>query len=202
MIGFVLLAAGWCGGVLWSGAQADVPIDHSDVDEPARSSSRPVTLILCASDSSWVSQTIDRTSGGDGFSHAYLDVGHFYPDGRRLIVDYRPGLGVHYAFDDVYAERPRARVELRGPIGEQVWGCVRARLGQPFNAAGAMTGTCTAATCSGVIWGCLPPELRRELVCSGRPIAPNDLARLFGARVDETVRYTRQPTGGAPEIGS
>jgi hypothetical protein len=184
---------GWCCGILWSGTQAAVPIDEYPELEPAREPGRPVTVVLVTQDGSWVSDTIDRISGAGGYSHAFLDVGHIWPDGRRMIVDYRPGQGVHYAYDDAYAERPKARVALEGAVGEQVWGCVRAKLGEPFDAAGALVGKCTIATCAGLIWGCLPPELRGQVACSasGRPISPNDLALLFDAREGETVTWSR-----------
>lgn len=189
----VLVAAVSCLAALsWASAQAEVPqrpaLERLAL-EPPREPAAPVAIVLVQADTSPVSSTIDRISGGGGFSHCYLDVSHRLPDGVSLIVDYQPGAGVHYARDDAYRARGRARIELGGTLGEQLWGCVRARLGDPFDAAGALVGRSTLGTCSGLLFGCLPPALQRSLGASGRQIAPNDLARFFGARAGQTVRY-------------
>jgi hypothetical protein len=188
----VCVAVGCLCALTWASAQAAVPqrpaLERLAL-EPPREPAAPVAIVLVAADVSPVSQAIDRISGGGGFSHCYLDVSHRLPDGTSLVVDYQPGAGVHYARDDAYAHRARARIQLGRSLGDQIWGCVRARLGDPFDAAGALVGRATLGTCSGLLYGCLPPALQRSLGSSGRQVAPNDLARLFGARMGETVRY-------------
>lgn len=193
MIVYVGCAALACLAALsWASAQADVPqrpaLERLAL-EPPREPAAPVAIVLVRSDGSALSDTIDRITGGGGFSHAYLDVSHRLPDGASLIVDYQPGAGVHYARDDAYRQRGRARVELGRDLGNQLWGCVRARLGDPFDAAGALVGRATLGTCSGLLFGCLPPVLKRSLGANGRQVSPNDLARLFDARTGATVRY-------------
>jgi len=186
-------------GLVWSAAQSVVHEPPAELAaEPAREPAAPVTLVLVASDGSPVSSSIDAISGSLGYSHCYLDVGHVLPDGRRMIVDYQPGAGVHYAHDDAYRERAQARIVLAGELGSEIWGCVRSRLGQPFNAAGALLGQSTMCTCSGLIYGCLPADVRGKLTTSGRPIAPNDLARVLGAELGRTTTYHRTVAGGRP----
>lgn len=174
----------------WSSAQADVPDQEQlPCDEPTRVRGSIVSLVLVASDGSSVSERIDRATGRGGYSHCYVDVGHALPGGRRLIVDYQPGLGVHYAEASSYAARPRATVRLGGAVGEQLYGCIRGKLGQPFNAAGILVGRTTVATCAGLVWSCLPPKVRCAMGGPGRPISPNDMARFFGAELGQVVDY-------------
>jgi hypothetical protein len=174
----------------WAANQAAVPEQHElPCEEPERTPAAPVTLVLVASDGGQLSERIDRTTGGHGYSHCYLDVGHQLPDGERLVLDYQPGAGVHYAYASVYGDRPVARVRLLGNVGQQVYGCIRSRLGQPFDAAGLLVGRTTVATCAGLVWGCLPPRVRCGIGGPGRPISPNDYALFFGATVGETVDY-------------
>lgn len=171
-------------GIVWSASQSRVPTPPV-VDEPSRPPAARVAIGIVASDGSAVAEAIDRASGGDGFSHVFVDGDH-----PQVILDYRPGAGVHWAPRDTYADRGVARVELVGRAGEQLLGCVRARVGDPFDAAGLLVGTDSLANCTGLVYGCLPPELRAQLGGSGRPVAPNDLVRLFGARVGHTVTWS------------
>ncbi len=174
----------------WSGAQSETPDQEGmPCDEPTRVLGVPVSLVLVASDGSQVSDRIDRATGRGGFSHCYLDVGHVLPNGRRMVVDYQPGIGVHYAEAAGYDKRKRATVRILGDVGEQLYGCIRGKLGQPFNAAGMLVGRTTIATCAGLVWSCLPPKLRCAMGGPGRPISPNDMAEFFGAKVGATVDY-------------
>lgn len=182
------MLAVFCGGLAcglaWSASQSAVPPPERVV-EPSRPARAPVAIVLVASDGSAVAEAIDRASGRGGYSHAFIDAGH--PDS---ILDYRPGSGVHWAPRDTYDGRDQARVELEGRAGEQLFGCARSRLGQAFDAAGLLMGTSSIANCCGLVYGCLPLELRSELGGDGRPVSPNDLARLFGARRNETVTWS------------
>lgn len=176
-------AAGCVFALAWASNQGHVP-PPAELAEPPRPAVAPVVLLLIASDGSPIGDAIDRASGGLGFSHVAIDAGH--PD---AILDYRPGAGVHWAPRDRYAGRAQAKVELVGRTGEQLYGCARARLGQPFDAAGLILHTDSLANCCGLVVGCLPPGLFAELGGAGRPIAPNDLARLFGAQLHRTIRW-------------
>lgn len=187
MVGHLI---GWaCGCIValaWSSSQVAVA---GDVElEPARVVD-VVHVVLVSSDGSPVSSAIDRATGGGGFSHCYIDAGHRDVDGGGLIVDYQPGAGVHYAPADRYDARDQARVRLVGPAACELWGCVRSRIGQPFDAAGIVIGRATLATCSGLVASCLPPAVRGELELEGEQISPNALARYFGARIGETVTW-------------
>ncbi len=182
MIAF--FAAGCLFALAWSSNQAAVPPPAELVEPDGRPLGAEVAILLVASDGSPVADAIDRASGRLGYSHVAIDAGH-----PTAILDYRPGAGVHWAPRDRYAERAQARVVLTGRTGEQLFGCARSRLGQPFDAAGLLLHTTSLANCCGLVVGCLPPAIYGELGGSGRPIAPNDLARLFGAQLGATVRW-------------
>lgn len=190
MIGVLLFGAGCLCALSWASVQADVP-EQSELpcSEPDRLPLAPVTLVLVAADDSALSQRIDEATGGLGFSHCFLDVGHRMPDGERVIVDYQPGAGVHYAHASAYGSRGRASIRLRGDVGQQVYGCVRSRIGQPFDAAGLAMGRTTIATCAGLVWGCLPPAIRCSMGAPGRPISPNDYAAHFGVAVGDSIDW-------------
>jgi hypothetical protein len=189
MIAAAFVAGCFC-ALGWAARQADVP-EQSQLpcDEPERPVGAPVSLVLVQSDGSPVSSRIDLATGELGYSHCYLDLGHVLPDGSRLIVDYQPGIGVHYADGSAYAHRGTAWIRIRGAVGEQVYGCVRAKIGQPFDAAGMLVGRCTVGTCAGLVWSCLPPKARCAMGRAGAPISPNDYARYFGATLGSTVDY-------------
>lgn len=182
----LLFVGGLACGIVWSASQSRVPAP-TPADEPERPPRAQVAIVLLKSDGSAIADAIDRASGGAGFSHVYVDAGH-----AGVVLDYRPGAGVHWAARETYDGREQARVELVGRAGEQLLGCVRARLGDPFDAAGLLVGTDSLANCSGLVYGCLPLELRSQLGGSGRPVAPNDLARLFGAQVGTTVTWSEE----------
>lgn len=179
----MMFCVGLACGLAWSANQSAVPAP-SPATEPERPELASVAIVLVASDGSAVASAIDRASGGDGYSHAYLDAGH-----DDAILDYRPGQGVHWAPRDTYDGRDVARIELVGRAGEQLFGCARQKVGQPFDAAGLLLATGSIANCCGLVYGCLPPDVQSQLGASGRPVSPNDLARLFHARRGETVTW-------------
>lgn len=118
-------------------------------------------------------QIIDRTTGGRGFSHAAIDSCELGPRGEHLVIDCSPGRGVgRRPLAELGAGRPYVRVILPITAGAEVYGCARARIGQPFT---------SELVCSQLVWECLPASLRPPKP-QGRPVAPNDLAAAWGAR--------------------
>jgi hypothetical protein len=186
MLGYAI--AGVCGCVMalaWSSTQAAVPQLGDALEEPARVTDT-ATLVLVASDGSTISKAIDDATGALGFSHCYLDFGHSLEDGPH-IIDYQPGQGVHYAPADRYDARRRATVQFRGPIACELWGCVRGKLGQPFDAAGILVGSSTLGTCAGLVFGCLPADVQRGVFRIGRTVSPNDFARFFAVAPGDAI---------------
>ena len=180
----ILAFVGGCMFALaWATQQAAVP-PPTELVEPPRSPAAQVAVVLVVSDGGPVGSAIDRASGGLGFSHVYIDAGH-----ADVVLDYQPGAGVHWGPRSRYEGRTVARVELGAKVGEQLYGCARSRLGQPFDVPGLLFKTASMANCCGLVVGCLPPKVLEDLGGSGRPIAPNDLAVLFGAKRGATVRW-------------
>ena len=129
---------------------------------------------------------IDAATGGHGFSHVALDGCEADEQGRSLLIDCQPGLGVARVPVARYGGRRRVRVWLPLCEGRELYGCVRGRVGQPYDVLGLVvpkTGPVGGLVCSQLVYECLPAELRRRVPPwpKGRPVAPNDLARGLGA---------------------
>lgn len=77
--------------------------------------------------------------------------------------------------------------------GRELYGCVRGRVGQPYDTLGLLvpkTGPVGGVVCSQLVYECLPAGLRERVAAwpKGRPVAPNDLARGFRATALDTER--------------
>lgn len=144
-------------------------------------------LVLVGVDRSRVSRAINAVTGRDGFSHVYVDPCRTI-DGKRLIVDYTVRRGVHWADPSTYVGRRRVRIELDATTAGELWGCVRARFGQPLRVAPLVFGRDSSATCIGLVVACLPSLLRANLEIHrvGPCISPNTLARFFGVTKNGT----------------
>ena len=134
------------------------------------------------------SKLIDAATGGHGFSHVALDGCEADDQGRPLLIDCRPGLGVARVPLDDYGNRGRVRVWLPRCEGRELYGCARGRVGQPYDALGLIvpkTGPVGGLVCSQLVYECLPAKLRQRVPPwpKSRPVAPNDLAQAFGATV-------------------
>ncbi|MCX4239643.1 hypothetical protein [Paraliomyxa miuraensis] len=132
------------------------------------------------------STLLDKATGGHGFSHVALDGCEADDQGRALLIDCRPGLGVARVLESEYGDRGRVRVWLPLCEGRELYGCVRGRVGQPYDALGLIVpkeGPVCGLVCSQLVYECLPQALRGRVPAwpKGRPAAPNDLARGFGA---------------------
>ena len=116
---------------------------------------------------------IDLTTGRRGFSHAAIDSCEIGARGEHLVIDCSPGRGVgRRPLAELGEGRPFVRVVLPLAAGAELYGCARARIGEPFS---------SRLVCSQLVWDCLPAALRPPKP-AGRPVAPNDLAAAWGAR--------------------
>ncbi|MCH9685885.1 MAG: hypothetical protein K0V04_30910 [Deltaproteobacteria bacterium] len=133
------------------------------------------------------SRIIDAATGGHGFSHVTIDGCEADERGRPLLIDCRPGLGVARLPAADYDGRPRVRVWLPLCEGRELYGCAQGRIGQPYNALEVVmpnSGPVGGVICSQLVYECLPVSLRARVPRwpEGRPVAPNDIARGFGAK--------------------
>lgn len=129
---------------------------------------------------------IDAATGGVGFSHVALDACEVDAEGTSLVIDCRPALGVTRVPLRDYGDRGVTRVWLPLVPGRELYGCIRGRVGLPYDALGVVlpkTGPVGGVVCSQLVFECMPPSLRKKVPPwpSSRPVAPNDLARGFGS---------------------
>lgn len=155
------------------------PLPMLDRSEPREACT--VSLVLVGVDpTSTTSVLVDRLTGGDGFSHVYVDPCREL-DGEPRVIDYTVSRGVHWASPDIYAERRRVRVPLDVVTGSELWGCVRARLGRPFRVGPMALANDSVSTCVGLVVSCLPGRIVERLHAfrRGPCLSPNTLARFF-----------------------
>lgn len=143
-----------------------------------------VSIVLFEADDA-EGRLVDAATGGLGFSHVAVDGCEADEQGRPLLIDCRPGLGVARVLEAEYGERRRVRVWLPLCEGRELYGCVRGRVGQPYDTLGLVvpkTGPVGGVVCSQLVYECLPTALREQVPAwpKGRPVAPNDLGRGFG----------------------
>lgn len=133
------------------------------------------------------SQWIDQATGGHGFSHVAVDGCEADAEGRPLLIDCKPQLGVARVLGSTYDGRRRVRVWLPLCEGREFYGCIRGRVGTPYDLLDLVApnkGLAGGLVCSQLIYECLPQQLQARVPPwpRHRPVAPNDLARAFGAR--------------------
>lgn len=141
-----------------------------------------VSIVLFGAGPDVESRMIDLATGGRGFSHVALDACEADERGP-LLIDCRPGEGVHRRPLSDYGDRPRVHVYLGATEGAEVYGCIRGRIGAPFDTLGLVaprTGPGRSVVCSQLIDECLPARLRDRIPRrAGRTVSPNDLAAAF-----------------------
>ena len=145
-----------------------------------------VSILLVVTGRNPASQLIDRLSGGLGYSHAALDACEHDDRGRPIGIDCRPGWGVvRRPLVEITEGRGVTRIRLPLVEGRELYGCVRALVGQRFDGLGLLRPSSTEGglVCSGLIYRCLPARLKAQVqLPRGRPVAPNDLAAAWNAR--------------------
>lgn len=144
-----------------------------------------VSIVLWEPDSI-EGRIIDAATGAVGFSHVSLDACEVDPYGAPLVIECRPALGVTRISLHDYGQRKATRVWLPLTPGRELYGCVRGRVGLPYDALGLVlpkTGPVGGVVCSQLVFECMPESLRKQIPPwpPSRPVAPNDLARGFGA---------------------
>lgn len=159
------------------GSRPDARTDHLEVGDCR------VSIVLIGRDEeSAVSRAIDDVTGSLGFSHLLLDPCRVDAQQRRMFVDYTAARGVHWTTLQPYAHRRVVSIPLPDPLATEVWGCTRARLGQPMNVQALALGLDTRASCVGLIVSCLPWSMQRELHKRrvGPCVSPNTIALAYG----------------------
>jgi len=169
-------------GTIAAIAQTDrLPTSRDELEavlEPCR-----MAIVLVGIDGTRVSRTIDAMTGGLGWSHCYFDPCRRDAQGRRRVIGYTVAKGVHWADPATYKNgRKHARIELDATTGAEVWGCVRTRIGRPLRVSALVLGVPSAATCVGLVVGCLPWRIQERLraMQKGPCISPNTLAAFYG----------------------
>jgi hypothetical protein len=180
MLTAVTSALATCTVLAWRdrvGSRPEARVDHEIVDQCQ------VAIVLVGRDEeSIVSRTIDDATGALGFSHLLLDPCRVDGAGERQFVDYTSGRGVHWTTLEPYRHRRIVSIPLPEPLATEVWGCTRARLGQPMNVQALALGIEQHASCVGLIVSCLPWSMQRELHKRrvGPCVSPNTIALAYG----------------------
>lgn len=164
-----------------AGASDRLILRGSDLDPVADCR---MAIVLVSADRTPTARAIDRVTGKGGWSHVYFDPCRQTPQGERRVVAYTMREGVHWTDPATYkrAGRVHARIDLDDRTATEIWGCVRARMGRPFRVSHLVAGVDSAATCVGLIVGCLPWAMQERLakIKVGPCISPNTLATFFG----------------------
>lgn len=133
-----------------------------------------------------IGHTIDDLTGRYGYSHLGVDCGELdEPTDRRVMIEATVPLGVHYAFQEEYGQRPFIRVPLRntGTDTNQFCQCVHAKIGEKFDNLEVITlgilDNPARQLCSDVATVCLPEELREKMARyhKGRVLHPLSATR-------------------------
>lgn len=125
---------------------------------------------------------IDKVTGGHGFGHAALICGEYDAFHRPLAIDasFKFGNVQRRTLDLVTRCRPWILLPL--PHLDEVYDEAIGRLGQPYNNWGLVGRQRfgRAATCSQLVYECLPPHERLQIKCWRRWwCSPNDLYLAF-----------------------
>ena len=161
-----------------------------------------------------ISRTIDRVTGGYGYSHMAIDCGERdEPTGRPVMVEATVGSGVHYSFQDVYGKRAFVRLPLReiGVDEKRFCECVRSKVGEKFDDIEAISlgllDNPARQICSDLATVCLPDELHDEIARCHKRAVIHPLAAAQRGASDPSFRLFLSPNGfaeflGAPRGGS
>jgi len=122
-----------------------------------------------------------------------IDIGELdTEDGNvPVMVECLPREGVVRSNIDKYGARRHATVVIQGGDARETVGCVRAKIGEPYDGLGAFAGLVDgdALTCSTLIYFCLPERVRRHIRRQrpdgsiGVMVTPGQIAEAFGARI-------------------
>lgn len=118
---------------------------------------------------------IDDLTGGFGYSHCTVDTGEVdLPTGKSVMVEVTIGQSVERKFQDEYPGRAYVRIPLSktGLDVEAFVGCVKSRLGEPYDNVEALTlgkiDDPAKQVCSGLASECLPETVQREIAKARR----------------------------------
>jgi hypothetical protein len=160
---------------------------------------RPVRLLLWEHDEGLNSRIANTAGGRTGISHVSIDIGEIdcEDDDYPLMIECLPREGVVRSDLDKYGDRRCATIVLQGGDARETVGCVRAKIGEPYDGLGAFSGLVDgdALTCSTLIYFCLPKRIR-ELIRKQRPdgsigvmVTPGQIAEAFGVKLGGPAVY-------------
>lgn len=144
------------------------------------------------------SKASDIGGGSHGVSHTSIDICETDEKGQRLMIECLPGKGVIRSLLSKYEGRRHAKIIVSGYQGAEMRGCVRAKVGTPFDKLGILAGLVDAEAmmCSTLAYYCLPVALR-QIVHGSKPsgalgvvVSPAQLIKAFGAEVGGPPVYT------------
>jgi hypothetical protein len=155
-----------------------------------------------------VGRTISGLTGRYGYSHLAIDCGEIdRPTGRRVMIEATVGLGVHYAFQDEYGQRPFARV----PLGttsidvQKFCECIRAKVGEKFDDLEAISlgilDNPARQICSDLATVCLPDEMYQEIARCHRKAVIHPLSAVRENKPGTGYRLFMSPNGFAEFLG-
>lgn len=188
MIGF-LLGAGTAISGTFALSRALRRRERDAIDAVGTDPTCEVAIVLFAIDGTLASGGIDAMTGGLGFSHVCLQSCEVDDEGEALLIDCRPGRGVHRSRLAAYDGRRRARVILTGPAAAEMYGCAKGRVGADFTPENRSGGL----LCSQLVASCLPRDLASRVAAQrrysgpGGLVSPNQIAAAFGAAVGQDV---------------
>lgn len=128
-------------------------------------------------------RAVDLATGRYGYGHVALWGGQLARDHEPIVLDAAIDAGVTMRrLRAMTRGAPYRRAELDDDLGCFIFQRACAQIGRPYDFAGLARRRLRSDrfTCSGLIAACLPQHLRDRIEVRRRPIAPNDLARLFG----------------------
>ncbi len=117
-----------------------------------------------------IGHTIDDLTGRYGYSHLAVDCGEVdQRTGRRVMIEATVPLGVHYAFQEEYGQRPFVHIPLQntGIDVNQFCECVHSKVGEKFDNLEVITlgilDNPARQLCSDIATVCLSEEMREKI---------------------------------------
>jgi hypothetical protein len=156
-----------------------------------------------------ISATIDKLTGGYGYSHLAIDTGEIdRPSKGRVMIEATMDDVVHYAFQEEYGDRPFVRISLQqaGIDPEAFCACVLKMLGEKFDDETALTlgilDNPARQICSGLATNCLPEEMRNDIARAHRATVIHPLSVVRHDRAATDLRLFVSPNGFAEYFGT
>ena len=128
-------------------------------------------------------RAVDLATGRYGYGHVAIWGGQMTRDHEPIVLDAAIDVGVTMRrLRAMTRGAPFRHVALDEALGCFIFERAAALVGRPYDFVGLAKRRLRSDrfTCSGLVAACMPHHLRARLEPKRRPIAPNDLAQLFG----------------------